>query len=227
MDESVPEITSITKEQAIVTTQKKMSSDIMTAEEIKKELARIKREALPGKCPIRFHEIDTEKIDWEHPILRETYEKLTDALKHLTATTDSTIAEEIFTTGLDALPSKNAPRKANLAAQTLADAAPHDATEARLCMQEMALYAQGMHQLSIARNCSMIPQAEFHTKTAIKLLRLHNETVEARSKYRRGGEQKVTVQHVQVSEGGQAIVNNGNMTAGGGGGKEKMSEVIP
>jgi len=52
-------------------------------------------------------------------------------------------------------------------------------------------------------------------KSAIKLLRLHNETIEALSRYRRGGEQKVVVQHVNVNNGGQAIV--GNVEARGGG----------
>jgi hypothetical protein len=36
--------------------------------------------------------------------------------------------------------------------------------------------------------------------------------MEALKRYRTGGEQKVTVQHVSVSEGGQAIV--GNVTQG-------------
>lgn len=51
-------------------------------------------------------------------------------------------------------------------------------------------------------------------KCATKLLRLHNETVEAINKYRRGGEQRVVVQHVQVNEGGKAIV--GGVLNGGG-----------
>lgn len=36
--------------------------------------------------------------------------------------------------------------------------------------------------------------------------------LEALKRYRTGGEQKVTVQHVTVSEGGQAIVGNVNQT---------------
>jgi hypothetical protein len=39
---------------------------------------------------------------------------------------------------------------------------------------------------------------------ALKLLRLHNETIEAITKRRGGFEQKITVQHVQVNEGGKA-----------------------
>ena len=39
--------------------------------------------------------------------------------------------------------------------------------------------------------------------------------MEALKRYRAGGEQKVTVQHVSVNEGGQAIVGNVNQAAGG------------
>jgi hypothetical protein len=39
--------------------------------------------------------------------------------------------------------------------------------------------------------------------------------MEALKRYRTGGEQKVTVQHVSVSEGGQAIVGNVTQPAGG------------
>jgi hypothetical protein len=39
--------------------------------------------------------------------------------------------------------------------------------------------------------------------------------MEALKRYRTGGEQKVTVQHVSVNEGGQAIVGNVNQAAGG------------
>ena len=82
-----------------------------------------------------------------------------------------------------------------------------------------------MKYLHRAENTDMIPQTEFCLKNAVKLLRLHNETVEALSKYRRGGEQRVLVQHVNVEGGAQAIVNNGSMT--GGGVKHKNGEVTP
>ena len=201
------------------------ATDLMTVEEkgkkideLEERLAQIKREALPGKCPIWFFEIESEKIDWENTILREPYNTWKDALITLTATTDSEIAEDIFTKGLNALPGKNVAKNANLTVQMLADASPADATEARLSMQEMALYAQGMQYLCKAENCSMLTQREFYLKSAIKLLRLHNETIEGRGKYRREGEQRIVVQHVQVNDGGKAIVG-GNLAMSGGGEK--------
>jgi hypothetical protein len=41
--------------------------------------------------------------------------------------------------------------------------------------------------------------------------------MEALKRYRSGGEQKMTVQHVHVAEGGQAIVGNVSASASGGG----------
>ncbi len=199
------------------------SNDLMAFEEKKKEialaekkLAQLKEEALPGKCPIRFPELDGGKVNWEQAILRESYASGQGVLKALTATTDSGIAVEIFTKGLSALPGSNVARNANTAAQVLADAAPQDATEARLCMQEAVLYAQGMEYLSRAEKSELLPQSEYYIKNAMKLLRLHIETLEARNKHKRGGEQRVVVQHVQVNDGGKAIVG-ANLTMDGGG----------
>jgi hypothetical protein len=215
MDEKIEnQVVCVEKSSVSAMTQEELNREIEKGEA---ELKRLINEALPGKCPIRFSEKDREKIHWESPILREPYESWSDSLKSLTATTDSEIAGEIFTKGLFAMPGENIARHANIAAQALADVAPQDATEARLCMQEMALYAQGMQYLSLAGSQSKIIQSEHCMKNAIKLLRLHNETIEARSKYRRGGEQRVFVQHVNVEGSAQAIVNNGNMIAGGGG----------
>ena len=48
-----------------------------------------------------------------------------------------------------------------------------------------------------------------------KLSRLYNETLETLMRYRRKGEQKVVVQHVQVNDGGKAIVTGDFQTGGG------------
>jgi hypothetical protein len=144
---------------------------------------------------------------------RQYYEE---ALQKLTRTCDIELAQDIFSKGANAMPSKNEARNLNIAAQVLVDSAPRDATEARLRMQEAALYAQGMQFLYRCESENMIPQCEHYMKNAIKLLRLHNETIEALSKYRRGGEQRVVVQHVNVQEGGRAIVS-GNVALGEGG----------
>ena len=71
-------------------------------------------------------------------------------------------------------------------------------------MQSQALFSQGMKNLANANSESF---SDFYVKDAVKLLRLHNETIEALNRHRRGGEQRVIVQHVNVEGGGQAVVN--------------------
>jgi hypothetical protein len=55
-----------------------------------------------------------------------------------------------------------------------------------------------------------------------QMLRTYAAQVEALAKLRRGGEQRVVVQHVNVNEGGQAIVGDVHNARGGGGSGEKI-----
>lgn len=169
---------------------------------------------LSGKCPARIMERE-RKIQWENTISREGFKTTNDVFKHLTKTTDPEFANDIIVRGAFAISNKSDADKYNIAMQTLADMEPKDSIEAKLCLQAHALWSQGMNYLYNARQNDMIPQVDFYMKNATKLLRLHNETVEALGKYRRGGTQNVIVQHVNVENGGKAIV--GNMIAGGGG----------
>jgi hypothetical protein len=60
-----------------------------------------------------------------------------------------------------------------------------------------------------------ITQQDSNGNLAVKLLRTFTMQVEALQRYRGKGQQKVTVEHVHVHAGGQAIV--GAVTPGGGG----------
>jgi len=60
-----------------------------------------------------------------------------------------------------------------------------------------------------------IPQQDSAERAFNKLTRSFASQMEALKRYRTGGEQKVTVQHVSVNEGGQAIVGNVNQAASG------------
>ena len=56
---------------------------------------------------------------------------------------------------------------------------------------------------------------QVNVNQATKMLRTFTAQIEALKKYRTGGQQKMTVEHVHVNEGGQAIV--GTVIQGGGG----------
>ena len=81
-----------------------------------------------------------------------------------------------------------------------------DPTERRLLAQAEELFNLGMDCLARSRSASLLCHTESFTSQATKLLRLHNETVEALARYRRRGEQKVVVQHVTVNGNGPAVV---------------------
>ncbi len=57
-------------------------------------------------------------------------------------------------------------------------------------------------------NAETILQQDSAERAFNKLSRTFTTQMEALKRYRTGGEQKVTVQHVSVAEGGQAIVGN-------------------
>jgi hypothetical protein len=75
-----------------------------------------------------------------------------------------------------------------------------------------------MAMMTFARRLAHVdnlPQQDSASNAFNKLARTFAVQVEALKRYRTGGEQKVTVQHVTVNEGGQAIVGAVSQAAGG------------
>ncbi len=64
-----------------------------------------------------------------------------------------------------------------------------------------------------------IPQQDAAERALNKLARTFAMQMETLKRYRNGGQQKVTVEHVSVNAGGQAVV--GNVAHGGRGADEK------
>jgi hypothetical protein len=66
-----------------------------------------------------------------------------------------------------------------------------------------------------------LPQQDSAEKAFNKLARTFTTQMEALKRYRTGGQQKVTVEHVTVQAGGQAIVGNVSHPGGGRRGNEE------
>lgn len=96
------------------------------------------------------------------------------------------------------------------------DLAPRDAVERMLAVQMAATHVATVRAARWIATSDNLPQVEAHYTGFNKLARTFTAQVEALRKHRTGGEQKVIVQHqhVNVSDGGQAIV--GNVTRGAG-----------
>jgi len=90
---------------------------------------------------------------------------------------------------------------------------PRDAVESLLATQMAATHTAMMRFSMLLANAQTTPQLEFLERAVNKLARTFTAQMEALRKHRNGGNQTVTVQHVNVSDGGQAIV--GNVQAGG------------
>jgi hypothetical protein len=98
------------------------------------------------------------------------------------------------------------------------DLAPRDAIERMLAVQMAATHVATIRQGRRMALADQLPQFDSHERAYNKLARTFAAQVEALRKHRNGGKQTVTVQHVNVSDGGQAIV--GNVKAGGRAGDE-------
>jgi len=105
--------------------------------------------------------------------------------------------------------------KGNQILSMLSELRPLDGFEGMLIAQMLAVFDRAME---------CFRRADTHTSCAemylllqnqgIRLMRLYNQQLEALDKHRRKGSQKMTVEHVHVHKGGQAIVGNVNQGEG-------------
>lgn len=108
----------------------------------------------------------------------------------------------------------------------LMGAAPQDEIEGMAATQMLAAHNATMECFKRA----MIPEQsvnsrDYNLNHAGKLMRAYSGMMEALNRYRGKGQQKMTVEHVHVHAGGQAIV--GNVTHPEGGGVQKKTEEQP
>jgi hypothetical protein len=92
--------------------------------------------------------------------------------------------------------------------------APENELEAMLAVQMIGTHELAMEMLSRARQSPMVETTTAYTGMATKLTRTFTAQTEALAKIRRGGAQKVVVEHVHIHEGAQAVV--GAVTYAGG-----------
>lgn len=95
---------------------------------------------------------------------------------------------------------------------------PKDQVETMLAAQMAAVHMATMTFARRLNHVETLPQQDSAERAFNKLARTFASQMEALKRYRTGGEQKVTVEHVTVNEGGQAIV--GNVSPGGRGARK-------
>jgi hypothetical protein len=103
---------------------------------------------------------------------------------------------------------------------------PRDQIEAMLAAQMAAVHMASMTFARRLAHVETISQQDSASNAFNKLTRTFAAQMSALKEYRSKGEQKMTVQHVHVAEGGQAIVGNVNAPTEGVGARKK-TEVQP
>ena len=93
------------------------------------------------------------------------------------------------------------------------DIKPRDQLEAMLAAQMAVTHGAIMTFARRLGNVETLEQQDSAERAFNKLARTFAMQLEALKRYRSGGEQKVTVQHVTVSDGGQAIVGHVTQSA--------------
>jgi hypothetical protein len=115
-------------------------------------------------------------------------------------------------------------RGANFMLSVIKGIEPRDQVETMLAAQMAAVHMASMTFASRLAHVEIIPQQDSASNAFNKLARTFAAQMEALKRYRSGGEQKMTVQHVHVAEGGQAIVGNVNAPAEGVGPRKKSED---
>lgn len=106
----------------------------------------------------------------------------------------------------------------NVTVALLHELAPQNALEGMLVSQMIGIHNLAMSMMARASSSGQTAEGvEQCVNRAVKLTRTFAAQVEALHKLRNGGQQKVTVEHVTVNAGGQAIVGNVESKKGVGG----------
>ena len=105
----------------------------------------------------------------------------------------------------------------NTGIAAVAGIAPQNEMEAMLAVQMVGTHELAMEMLDRAKRANSLEKLDRYGTLATKMLRTFTAQTEALAKLRRGGEQKVVVEHVHVHSGGQAIVGHVAQTGGRGG----------
>jgi hypothetical protein len=142
---------------------------------------------------------DEGRITVEHP-------KWMNAIGTEYVDTSEFIAKQLV--DLTAPKNKIDPIELSFLTETVMSIAPKDHIEMMLATQMAAVHLMTMNMASSARRATNFLQQEGCHRQLNQLMRTFAVQTEALKKYRNGGKQHVTVKHVHVHEGGQAIVGN-------------------
>ncbi len=138
---------------------------------------------------------------------------------HLLNQVVQTFTGVVSTDGAD---NEAAAAAANKAMAILNGIQPKDEIEGMLAIQMIGIHNMAMDCIGRAMRTKRVDHMNLYINGGTKLSRVYATQMEVLKKYRGKGQQKIVVEHVNVSEGGKAIV--GVINPGGGGSNDKKRE---
>jgi hypothetical protein len=149
------------------------------------------------------------KFELDHPNNATGHVLLMEALGTIDPDFSNGLLRQLLDTSLEAgLVNEVNEERVNFMLAVIKGIKPRDQVEAMLAAQMAAVHVSAMKFARRLARVESIPQQDSAERAFNKLTRTFASQMEALKRYRTGGEQKVTVQHVTVGEGGQAIVGN-------------------
>lgn len=166
------------------------------------------RTAVNQLGPLKFGDIDETGMlrtaatdDYDGQRLMETF-----------AVKDMDAGNRLLATLLHANNASSADKQASIPNGLIAlvhELEPRDAVESMLCSQIVSTHALAMECVSRANlQGQTFEGRELNMRHAERLMRIFNQQIDTLNKHRGKGQQKVTVEHVTVNEGGQAVVGS-------------------
>jgi hypothetical protein len=119
---------------------------------------------------------------------------------------DAILSQVLNVTGVDE-------KAFNALVKGIAGIHPRDHVEAMLATQMATIHVATMDQARRLMHCTSVEARDMAERALNRLARTFAAQTEALKKYRSTADQRITVTHVNVGDGGQAIV--GNVTGGG------------
>lgn len=111
-------------------------------------------------------------------------------------------------------------RKVSRFFSAMAGLKPQDPFEGLLISQMVTTYEASMDCFRMAVSNKKFPEVFFKLQNqGVKLMRLYCQQLESLDKHRRKGKQSMTIEHVHVQSGGQAVI--GNVSQGDKGGNHE------
>lgn len=173
-----------------------MTTEIQNREATLVEITKLKEQIEENNAKLRKSCIDEGAVSCCQSLQDAVGQEKSTLVSHIVGKTAYAI---------DSRANEITPKSMQIALESVDAQKPKDAVEVKLIAQAAALYSNGMDFLARAAKIDRVDFMSAYGNLAIKYMRLHNETIEALGRYRRGGEQKVTVVHVAEK---MAVVNN-------------------